>query len=274
MKKRTIIDTIGLSAAFLSCQADIAPKEISACRDRYEILYVSSGHGRFIVEGEEFPFEAGCLFLTRPMEYVVTLLDEKSDFERYVIDFEKTALPEGSADILDSMLDAGSFGGAYFACESGCDDIASVFERLCIAERLPQKEQRAFGLALVSELVAILSALGGKKLQSTDDTLFTRVTRYINANIQKELSLDILSHRFFVSKYYLCRAFKQQSGTSIHSYINQKRVLYAKQLIESGETAARAAERVGFGDYSAFYRAYTKFQGVSPATVKLKGGKL
>ena len=41
--------------------------------------------------------------------------------------------------------------------------------------------------------------------------------------------------------------------------------MYAKKLIESGETAAAAAYKVGFGDYSAFYRAYVKILGVSPS---------
>ena len=50
----------------------------------------------------------------------------------------------------------------------------------------------------------------------------------------------------------------------MHAYVNQKRILYAKKLIESGVTASVAAERVGFGDYSAFYRAYVKIIGKSP----------
>lgn len=271
MNKKVIIDTVGLSAYFVSSLADGAAKELSSCGDRYEILYVVSGCGKYIVEGEESSFSPGFLFLTRPLEYAAIILDEKSDFDRYVISFEKSELSEDAIGILDFMLDAGGFGGIYYSNKAGCNHIASVFERLCIADNLGDREKKTFCIGLLSELLALLCALGGEKFKNSFDTLFSRVTRYINANIQKELSLDILSHRFFVSKYYLCRAFKQKSGTSIHSYINQKRVLYAKQLIESGETASRAAERVGFGDYSAFYRAYTKYQGVSPASVKQKG---
>jgi AraC-like DNA-binding protein len=40
--------------------------------------------------------------------------------------------------------------------------------------------------------------------------------------------------------------------------------MYAKQLIESGETASGAAYKVGFGDYSAFYRAYVRIIGKAP----------
>ena len=40
--------------------------------------------------------------------------------------------------------------------------------------------------------------------------------------------------------------------------------LITKEMIENGETAANAAFRVGFGDYSSFYRAYKKALGHSP----------
>ena len=44
--------------------------------------------------------------------------------------------------------------------------------------------------------------------------------------------------------------------------------MYAKELIEAGETASSAAYRVGFGDYSSFYRAYVKIVGEPPTTPK------
>jgi AraC-like DNA-binding protein len=47
-------------------------------------------------------------------------------------------------------------------------------------------------------------------------------------------------------------------------------VLYAKQLIESGETASSAAYKVGFGDYSSFYRAYVKVIGRSPTAEEVE----
>ena len=105
--------------------------------------------------------------------------------------------------------------------------------------------------------IAPLFAEGYKKITLLD-------IRYLNENMTKDITLDDIATRFFVSKYYLCRAFKKHNGISIHGYINQKRVLYAKQLIESGESASGAAYRVGFGDYSAFYRAYVKIIGRSP----------
>ncbi len=262
-----------MSIAFLSSSLTDT-SDASKCHDRYELLYVISGRGRFVIEGEELPVLPRSIFLTRPFEYGTISVDEEIGFERIVIRFDKSALLAESADILTSMLDESELGGIYYSEDMRLSDVDLVFDRLAASESLSDRAGSALLSAIISELIAFLSVSEGKKLIHSENTLFSRVTSYINSNIQRDLSLDTLSHRFFVSKYYLCREFKEQSGTSIHNYINQKRVLYAKQLIEAGETASKAAEAVGFGDYSAFYRAYIKYQGTSPASAKPKGGNL
>ena len=122
-------------------------------------------------------------------------------------------------------------------------------------------------------IIILLSATASERLPQDEAELGARVIRYLNNNIDKDLSLDRLARKFFVSKYYLCRAFKKHNGTSVHGYINHKRVMFAKQLIEEGETASGAAYKVGFGDYSAFYRAYVKILGVSPTAVQTRKDK-
>ena len=102
--------------------------------------------------------------------------------------------------------------------------------------------------------------------QKERQALYQNLMLYIEDHLEDDLSLDQLEKAFFVSKYHLCRAFKKHNGISVHGYINKKRVMYAKRLIESGETASGAAYRVGFGDYSSFYRAYVKVLGKAPTS--------
>ena len=142
--------------------------------------------------------------------------------------------------------------------------LESSFERFSVASRFAENESSEYMQALLSQILILLSATEGDRITHTNEELGARVARYLNSNIEKSLSLDRLARRFFVSKYHLCRAFKSYSGTSVHAYVNHKKIMYAKSLIESGLTASGAAERVGFGDYSAFYRAYVKIVGKSP----------
>ena len=242
----------------------------SSCHDCYELIYVTQGNGKCSVESKTVALISGMLVLCRPLEYHGFSLGGVQGAARYVIKFPASALSESNLALLDRIL--GDASGVYYSSFLQEVGISAVFEKMRLASTLPESEREAFITALLIELIILLSATPCEKIVNTDDTLVPRVIRYINSNIHSDLRLDAISGQFFVNKCYLCRAFKQYSGISIHTYINQKRVLYAKLLIESGEVASRAAEKVGFGDYSAFYRAYVKYLGVPPTAHQPKRG--
>lgn len=91
--------------------------------------------------------------------------------------------------------------------------------------------------------------------------------QYINENLSEELSIDLLSERFYMSKYHMMRQFKEETGYSIHQYISEKRVLAAKNMIFGGMSATVAAMECGYKDYSTFARAFKKTTGVMPSKV-------
>ena len=240
------------------------------CHDTYEILYVTDGRGRYLIEGVEVEMLPRSLVIIRPFEYHFVEVESKSTYERYVIHFDKSVLSSDTAKILDSMLGEDSSHGRYFSLDVLSQTTISVFDRLEYADNLPERERSLYLGLLLSELFVLLSGTGSQRINCNEDELGAKVAKYINDYLEMEISLDKLAKYFFVSKYYLCRSFKKYSGVSIHAYINHKRVMYAKQLIDSGETASGAAYRVGFGDYSAFYRAYVKILGRAPTHKSVK----
>lgn len=90
------------------------------------------------------------------------------------------------------------------------------------------------------------------------------ILNYIDNNLEKDLSIDNIASEFFTSKYYLMRKFKAQTGTSMHSYITQKRLVLAKSLINEGLSMGDVCTRCGFNDYSSFVRAFKRAYNVSP----------
>ncbi|MBP3401565.1 MAG: helix-turn-helix transcriptional regulator [Clostridia bacterium] len=240
-----------------------ARSEIKHCHECYEIMYVIRGSGKYIVEGSEFLMKKRALVLSRPLTYHSVCADDSAGYESYVLHFSRNALSDDAILMLDRLISSEE-NGRYFAPDAVSESLISTFDRFESAASLPAPEMKAYIRALLSEIIILLSAASGEKMTFTDDELGARVIRYLNNNIEKNVSLEKLARRFFVSKYHLCRAFKKYSGISVHSYINHKRIMYAKQLIASGETAQSAAYKVGFGDYSAFYRAYVKIVGKSP----------
>ncbi len=235
------------------------------CHNQYEILYVLDGSGKYIVEGTEYPIRPRTLMLFPPLAYHCVHLDENMPYERYVVHFSKEDLTKETASFLSALFDKSISGVAeFYAADAISATISALFERYENIDKLPEREKAEYVRLITSELVLLLSVANMERIPRDEIDLGARIIKYLNEHIDKDISLDILAKKFFVSKYYLCRAFKKHNGISVHGYINQKRVMYAKQLIESGETASSAAYRVGFGDYSAFYRAYVKILGKSP----------
>ena len=91
---------------------------------------------------------------------------------------------------------------------------------------------------------------------------------YINENLSMELSVEALAERVYLSKYHFMRLFKAQTGSTVHAYVRQKRLLYAARLIRQGENANKAALSSGFADYSTFHRAFRECFGTSPGKLK------
>ena len=237
------------------------------CHNEYEILYVAEGKGRYLIEGTEFALNPRTLVFIRPFEYHCVEVEANSVYERYILHFSDTFVLKELSDTLKKLVDdSDESSGMFYSPDLIPQIVVSAFDRFEEGALLEESEKEIYYKLLLSELLVLLSSLGNQKIAHDECDLGARVTRYINEYLEKDVSLDVIAKRFFVSKYYLCRAFKKHTGVSIHSYITQKRVVYAKQLIESGETASGAAYKVGFGDYSAFYRAYIKVIGKSPTS--------
>lgn len=263
MKKGYSLSSDDVTVSYICSNIDFNEICRNGCHDRYEIIYAISPFGECMVEGNGYNLSRRTLLLIPPMSFHTHKMSDE-EREGYSVRFSRSVLSEKVSLMLDRISKDDDNGCRFYSSDCIRDSLSDIFRRFEDALILPEEEQSAFVETLISEIIIFLSATEGVAVAHTEHELGARVAKYLNANIERNISLDKLAGRFFVSKYHLCRAFKKFSGTSVHSYINHKRIMYAKQLIESGETASGAAERVGFGDYSAFYRAFVRIVGKSP----------
>ena len=77
--------------------------------------------------------------------------------------------------------------------------------------------------------------------------------------------MNEICDKFYISRSQLNRNFNSLTVSSVWEYITNKRFDLVKQYTDSGMSLVNASSAAGFGDYSAFYRAYTKKYGMSPS---------
>lgn len=91
------------------------------------------------------------------------------------------------------------------------------------------------------------------------------IIKFIDENLTEDISIDTISERFFLSRYYLMHTFKAETGYTIGGYITIKRLSYAQTLINGGTSINDACFKCGFNNYTTFLRAYKKNFGYTPS---------
>lgn len=90
------------------------------------------------------------------------------------------------------------------------------------------------------------------------------ILHYIEENLAEMISLQAIAKKYNYSITYISKLFKGVTGSSLVSYIIEKRIARAKQLMYENIEIMQIAERVGYRNYSNFYKAFKKATGVSP----------
>ena len=122
-------------------------------------------------------------------------------------------------------------------------------------------------LILVNRL-SLADAAPTEEIAPQYDPKIAATLSYINENLGSPLTVEQLAERVYLSKYHFMRLFKAQTGTTVHAYVRQRRLLYAAQLIRQGVSVNKAAADSGFEEYSTFFRAFRECFGVSPGQLK------
>lgn len=91
----------------------------------------------------------------------------------------------------------------------------------------------------------------------------------LHRRFREPLRLEDVASALYVSTYHLCRVFKEETGMSIHQYLNQLRLRQALTELAQGDTAlAKLANDLGFCCQSHFTRAFRKQFGVPPGEAR------
>ena len=100
--------------------------------------------------------------------------------------------------------------------------------------------------------------------QADKDERLLEITNYIYANY-KDVTLDDLAEKFFLSKPYLSKYIKEKSGMTFGDILKKIRMKKARAMLKgSNATVESIAESVGYQNVEHFNRVFKKMYNLTP----------
>ncbi len=230
----------------------------------FELLYFVSGDVTYMVEGNSYHPAPHDILLFDVAETHRVIVHSSSRYERIVVQFEKNLFsaidPENT--LLSAFTERKCGENNVIHPSHFKDDMwQKCIKRLAQSDDPNELDLYTYLLPLLRE---IHSNIDSHTKEVEQPMLPSRVIQYINEHITEDISPSEIANRFFISRTALYKLFRDATGTSVHNYINVKRLIIAQDLLRGGESPTKVFERCGFKDYTTFFRAYKSHFAVSP----------
>ena len=247
---------------------DIAPAEIEYhYHDFDKILVFFKGNITYTIEGKSYTLIPGDIILVPQGDTHKVESEENSIYARLVIYLSPqylSSIVENEKSLRDCFLHAKErYSNVVRLNEKGKEQLSVLAAGM--RDDIRKKEKIGFDLlfqrtCLLQFLISLNRKMQDESLHFVNtnqcDKKIVEIIQYLNYHLTEEISIDGLADRFFVSKYHMMRRFKAETGYTIGNYINQKRLLYARELLKQGESVTKVYLDSGFKDHSTFVRAY------------------
>lgn len=242
----------------------------------YEIIFVKSGNLQYLLGTKRYRLKRGDIVIIEPGTSHQPLFLEKliEPYDRYVLwlsnDFSKMAKtyltdlkkPKELTPILRTSALP--------------NDATARFEKLFrngVNESLNASQgwQSAVVTNTLNLIVLMYRTFYNLKVPLAvpeKQELMDEIVAYVEANLSSPISIKSTAHHFLVSESTISQLFSKRLGVSYYRFVNQRRLIAAKQLILNGEQLIDVANKVGFNDYSSFYKAFKGQFGISPTEYK------
>lgn len=226
----------------------------------YEIYYLESGQRTHIINGKLFNAKPGELLIFEPYMVHLSYGEQDVPFCRLVTYFKESEL---LTDKLKNSLHGIS--GAYtMPIKEG----QQFYRLLCMIYAEKEKKQaysEEYCRTLLNELLILLLRNRQEQYNQTAQNPMTKVVAFINTNYADSLSLEKIASQFYISPFSLCRDFKKFTNSTVIQYINETRILKAKQLLlNTNNSITDICYEVGYNNVTHFGRVFHQMTGSTP----------
>ncbi|AGK99403.1 AraC family transcriptional regulator [Clostridium pasteurianum] len=237
--------------------------------DCYEIIFFLSGNVSYFIKDKIYPIQKYDLIFISPFDLHRVTNTGGKYYERIVINFKEKFF--NKAYIKNSILKF--FNSNINKIPITNNDVRNIFNSLCYEKKINDVFSDIRINLLVEELLIILNREVRHNTFRQDNNIkdekVLSIISYINDNYMNDITLSLLSDKFYISQSHLVHLFKNIAGFTIMDYLNKKRISAAQQMLSNNNYNIRSVgELVGYNNLTSFSRTFKAISGVSPMQYK------
>lgn len=220
-----------------------------------ELIFVLEGACTAIANNKVYELKSGDLFLTFP--YQVHYYHESVKGEYYVHAFPASIL----ITMTDTVNENELLNNVFHPANNSL--ITEYLHRIMQTEGSHSTAQRCAYLTLI--MAELLPQC--KLVSSTQSPGMTvrRILEYCSSHYAEDLSLDALSKKLHLNKYYISHSVNKQLNMRISTFINSLRIEAACRLLRnSNQKISEIAQSVGYDTIRSFNRAFLEIIHLTP----------
>jgi len=216
----------------------------------YEIIFVYTGVGNFVIEDEVYDVSENTLFLIPPGKWHLMNVPKDAAYDRVVLYFPKSLIP----------IPINKNSPVHFLVGNKVRELFSKLE--LYGKKYPPESFYALLCAFITELfITVIYDTAYNNAESdcnknTMPSLVKNTIGYINRNITADLGAQSIADAMFVSRAHLCHVFSKTMQTGLMHYVNTKKMYKARSMLEKGASPREVCEALGYKSYPTFWRNY------------------
>ena len=228
-------------------------------RGDYQILYISSGKGTFVLDGEEIELAQGTAVLFRPYEPQIYCFHIQDRAEYCWCHF--------TGNDVETMLEKCHITPDQMVFQADTSSDYSVLFLQMIRElQIKQGEYNEILELCLRHLLLLLNR--GQRSDTSQRKALGSIKSAIGhfyRNYNQNIKVMDFAERHLVSPSWFAEHFKEATGCSPQQFIIQLRITNAMHMLDNTEyTVSQVASAVGYTNTQYFHRLFQKHTGMTP----------
>lgn len=232
----------------------------------YELFILASGHRTYIVNGKLFQAEKMDVVLIPPQ--VIHKTGSTLGFERYIINFTDSFLNRYLSNVQKEKLLHCFYYPRLSLSKEQFQEVLLNWERIHTCE---DEDAQFLFLANILYLLSKKATFSEHTSLTSENPIVENALQFMNQDFSTIETLNQIAEKLYITKYHLCRVFKNATGISVWKYLTGVRIQHACYLLDkTSKSITEIALECGFQSSTYFCRQFKAATGLSPLQYRKK----